>query len=334
MTEDMARAGLGKAGRASVARSIWKKCVPPDLLDVYLRAFRSGSSFATPNSRSASKLRKMMNSVRLDANGLRITGRPASAPAFLRYKIRTKCCLLLNATKINAADDTRPPRIKLPSLQLLAERLAKPAGKRLWMAKLDLTNAYWSIRLPGAWRRVFVVRVHGRGWRYTRLPFGWKYSPAVCQHLVRALVRSAVQGLPVLTDVYLDDILVSASSPHLVSRALRKIINKLRSVGFIISPKSETTPSQRLTFIGKHIDSRQASIANSPEAIAAALRIWLRGLGRGGGGPPTSSRVCWAACNGWPDQGWVLPPFWQGLTGRSVRVEATSPGRWPGRWVM
>ena len=159
MTEEMARAGLGKAGKVSVARSTWKKCVPADLLDVYLRAFRSSSGFPTPNSRSPSKLRKMMNSARLDASGLRITGRPASATAFLRYKNKTKCRLLLNATKINAVDDRRPPRIKLPSLQLLADRLARPAGKRLWMAKLDLTSAYWSIRLPGAWRRVFVVRV-------------------------------------------------------------------------------------------------------------------------------------------------------------------------------
>ena len=137
VAEEMARAVLGKAGRVSVARSIWKKCVPVDLLDVSLRAFRSSSDFPTPNSRSPSKLRKMMNSVRLDASGLRITGRPASATAFLRYKNKTKCRLLLNATKINAIDDRRPPQIKLPSLQLLADRLARPAGKRLWMAKLD-----------------------------------------------------------------------------------------------------------------------------------------------------------------------------------------------------
>ena len=102
---------------------------------------------------------------------------------------------------------------------------------------------------------------------------------------------SAVQGLLVVTDVYLDDILVSASSTILVSRVLRKTVHKLRSAGFIISPKSETTPSQRLSFIGKRIDSRQGSIANSPEAVAAALRIWLRDLGRGGISPHELSRL-------------------------------------------
>ena len=58
-----------------------------------------------------------------------------------------------------------------------------------------------------------------------------------------------------LTIVHVDDILVSAASPCLVSKALHRIVHKLRSAGFIISPKSENMPSQRLSFIGKHIDS-------------------------------------------------------------------------------
>ena len=75
------------------------------------------------------------------------------------------------------------------------------------MAKLDPSNAYWSIRLPATWRRVFSVSTVGKGLRYTRLPFGWKYSPAVCHKLVSAIVKLAVRGLDVLTDIYLDDIL-------------------------------------------------------------------------------------------------------------------------------
>ena len=75
---------------------------------------------------------------------------------------------------------------------------------------------------------------------------------------------------------------MSASSPGLVTEALGRIVHKLRAAGFIISPKSEATPTQRISFIGKVLDAKRASISNSPEAVAAALRIYLRGLGRGG----------------------------------------------------
>ena len=40
-------------------------------------------------------------------------------------------------------------------------------GGRVFLAKLDLQNAYWSIRLPPLWRRVFVVEGgSGRKFRY------------------------------------------------------------------------------------------------------------------------------------------------------------------------
>ena len=51
------------------------------------------------------------------------------------------------------------------------------------MCKLDLTNAYLSICMPRPWRRIFCLDTDASRWRYTRLPFGWKYSPAICQHL-------------------------------------------------------------------------------------------------------------------------------------------------------
>ena len=111
-------------------RAAGKHSPPADLLGIYHKAFRT-ERFPLPPSRSPTNLRHMLNSVRLDTNGLRITSSPAIATAFLCYKNKTKCRLLLNATKINAIDDRRPPRIELPSLQHLADRMARPAGARL-----------------------------------------------------------------------------------------------------------------------------------------------------------------------------------------------------------
>ena len=93
-------------------------------------------------------------------------------------------------------------------------------GGGAWMAKLDLQNAFWSVVLPRGWRRVFVLKTaDGRSYRYTRLPFGWRHFPLICQSLVRGIVAAALRGVRARAWVYIDDILVTARSPSQVRRA-------------------------------------------------------------------------------------------------------------------
>ena len=127
-------------------------------------------------------------------------------------------------------------------------------GGRVFLAKQDLQNAYWSIRLPPRWRRVFVVQGGlGRKFRYARLPFGWSYSPAICQRLVLAVVRRVLSRRGIRGWVYLDDILLSAKRKGRLHGALRECQRLLRRAGFIVGAKSETTPTERISFIGKQL---------------------------------------------------------------------------------
>ena len=135
----------------------------------------------------------------------------------------------------------------------------------------DLTKAYWSIRLPRRWRRLFVVRVNGRSYRITRLPFGWKFSPSICQRLVDRLVRSALRGRT-LSWTYLDDVLGADAPKKKLKRAMRAVAWKLRRAGFIISPKSVLKPQRELDFVGKQLRPKTSEMANKPGTLAAALR--------------------------------------------------------------
>ena len=81
--------------------------------------------------------------------------------------------------------------------------------RRVYLAKLDLQNACWSIELPAAWEQIFLVEGRsGRRYRYLRLPFGWSYNPAICQPLVTAVIRQVMDRKGVRGWVYLDDIVV------------------------------------------------------------------------------------------------------------------------------
>ena len=62
---------------------------------------------------------------------------------------------------------------------------------------------------------------------------------------------------------------------------MRLIIRRLQRAGFIISQKSETTPTMELSFIGKHINTDAVYFQNAPGGLRSALRAWIRAMGRG-----------------------------------------------------
>ena len=67
-----------------------------------------------------------------------------------------------------------PLQRELESLRLLAE-----PGAPLPAFHIDLTNAFWSLTLPEPYKNNFRVRIDGKSYAFSCLPFGWRFSP-VC----------------------------------------------------------------------------------------------------------------------------------------------------------
>ena len=72
------------------------------------------------------------------------------------------------------------------------------------------------------------MRVGACRWRFTILPFSWKYSPVICQRLVHGIVSSALCGHDATWHVYLDDAPVTVWSPELAERAIRAAVEALQ----------------------------------------------------------------------------------------------------------
>jgi len=65
-----------------------------------------------------------------------------------------------------------------------------------------------------------------------------------------------LQGIGVHMIVYINDILVLGESPSLVESHLEALMYLLTGLGFIINvPKSITTPTQKIEFLGLQVDS-------------------------------------------------------------------------------
>ena len=97
--------------------------------------------------------------------------------------------------------------VSLPQVESLAEVFSQ--GLRGWGANIDVTNCYWSMLLRDGKSHLFRVGWEECMWVFKTLPFGWSYSPLLCQRLLAQLMGKV--GLEVAGTVlrlmhYLDDV--------------------------------------------------------------------------------------------------------------------------------
>ena len=188
-----------------------------------------------------------------------------------------KCALIFACVGVNDADWRKPPKFRLPQVEHVTQLMAD-AGHKPFLGKIDLSNCFWSIRMPYRSCRVFRVNTPQGCFRWLTLPFGWKYSPVLCQRLVSASVRRAVQDLRARGVTYLDDVLVSAVGRCRLRVAARRVSRVLGQAGFLISPKSVIEPVRALDFIGKQFSAPAMTVENKPGIIGGVVALWLLGI--------------------------------------------------------
>ena len=104
----------------------------------------------------------------------------------------------------------------------------------------DVSN-WFGVRMKG--------RGHGRGatwWRYTRLPMGWCWAPAIAQRVVKLLLRMA--GIPDSNCVvWVDNVFLGASTKEAARELLDKLTAVCASVSALFRIEME---GSKLVFLG------------------------------------------------------------------------------------
>ena len=168
------------------------------------------------------------------------------------------------------------PRVSLPQVESLAEVFSQ--GLRGWGANIDVTNCYWSILLPEGKSHLFRVGGEECMWVFKTLPFGWSYSPLLCQRLLAQLtgkVGLEVAGAVLRLMHYLGDFLVFGDSEAAVATKLAEFKEVLANAGFLISDKSSSRPERELVFLGKHVDFGRGVIRNTRHTLEDALSRYV-----------------------------------------------------------
>ena len=209
---------------------------------------------------------------------------PPTCYPFVIPKSSEKVCFILSCVKINKSDAARPPTFRLDSSEDLARSLsAFLPDVGLYGLHIDLKNAFWSFCLPPGAQHIFCFRPAPGAppVALSRLLFGWKYSPYLCQTSLARILRGVLPP-EILLVHYLDDVLLVFTDREVLREAGRSAVRALIEAGFLISPKSVLDPVPVASFLGKELDLAARQIKSHEQALLQLWVGWLRlAVGKG-----------------------------------------------------
>ena len=120
-----------------------------------------------------------------------------------------------------------------------------------WFSKIDLTHAYQQLKLSPTSRELVTINTHRGLYQYTHLPFGVASAPAIFQKVM----DTVLQGLPKVI-YYLDDILISASTPEEHLDNVKQVLQRLEQYGIRARKTKCAFMCAAVEYLGHRVDSK------------------------------------------------------------------------------
>ena len=193
------------------------------------------------------------------------------SPIFLVEKDPGKFRFILNLKKLNACLTYH--KFKMESLPVALQLISKGC----WMAKLDLSDAYYAVKVHERYRSYLGFHWKGSFYRFLRMPNGLSPAPRRFTKILKPVVAK-LRSLGMKACIYLDDIFLAAATHDQQMSHLTAARDLLESLGFVINEKkSSQVPTQEVTFLGFVLNSVDMTIS-LPEAKRLGLRTTCQKL--------------------------------------------------------
>ena len=277
ITPQVLQAGIGEVGCYRITEEEWDEVVPPEFLN-FMRTFDLRSS-VEGNGRVRAPVRGITDAIRqtgvLHDEPMSLS--PTCFP-FMIPKNEIKCSLILSCVGIHKGMYLKPPKFSLASWENIGRWMAEQdQSVQLYGTHIDLTNAYWSFLLPPKAQRIFRFYTSQDSGLVSldRLPFGWAFSPFLCQQLLGKVVQGAVPDGVFLVH-YLDDFILLSANIMLLSMTTEEVAERIRRAVFLVSLKSTLTPVQVLKALGKVVNLKERRIQVQPFVFLQLIVAWIR----------------------------------------------------------
>lgn len=243
-----------------------------------------------------------------------------SVPHFFIYK-PGKTRLIFDGTKLNAACK-KPPRFNMKSHKTIARLVLTNS----WHASDDLKNMFFSVPLSDRCKEFFGIRTSMGTFRYTKLPFGFSWSPFIAHVCVDEICKRALEAGFQVTH-YLDDFHYFGKTRGECKAAQDFVRNLLLQAGWRINFTKHQPLSTRFVALGIEYDLVQ-NTSRVPPSTLASLRKDAESLAQEG--TVVSKRVLAAFIGSLVFYNNAAPGFISQL-GPVLRYLNTRPPAWTSR---
>ena len=140
--------------------------------------------------------------------------------------------------------------------------------KNDWMAKIDLKDAFFMVPIAPQFHNLLLFRVGLETYQFKCLPFRLCTAPRVFTKTLKPMVE-ILRSTGIRLVIYIDDMLLMASSSKLLTEQVHSTLFLLENAGFIINnnKKSLLDPTQEIEFLGMIINSVKMDISLPGEKI-------------------------------------------------------------------
>lgn len=187
------------------------------------------------------------------------------SPIFLVQKDLDKFRFILNLKSVNQSLTYQKFKMENLSSALLL------LNKGCWCAKIDLADAYYSLKIHPRHRRYLGFHWNGQFYWFLRMPNGLSQAPRRFSKLMRKVV-GRLRAMGIVLVIYLDDILLISRDRDRLVQQLSVARELLLSLGFVINERKSTPePVQQVQFLGFVLNTAAMTIS-LPEEKRESLR--------------------------------------------------------------
>jgi hypothetical protein len=148
-----------------------------------------------------------------------------------------------------------------------------------YMSTIDITEAYPHLAIHPDHRQYLRFVWNGVHYQYKALCFGLSSAPRLFTKLLRPVVQ-VLRAAGIRCVPYLDDVLILAPTLETCRAQTQQAINLLSHLGFIISSKSQLTPSRQRVFLGMLVDSHNMELRVPKDKLKKFLSVVRQTLRR------------------------------------------------------